>query len=124
MPIVLTLENTGTAPVWFNTGGRQRGPRDNRFVFGASRDGGAALPVITAYDFGGMGAIEALAPGKSIERSEDLTRWIAVDRPGSYKVTCRYELELTTGTEGGAWPAHGHEVWEWATDDVIDVTVG
>jgi hypothetical protein len=123
MPIVLTLENTGTAPVWFNTGGRQRGPRDNRFVFGASRDG-AALPVITAYDFGGLGSVQPLEPGTSVERSEDLTRWIAVDRPGSYKVTCHYELELTTGTDGGQWPARGHELWDWATDDVIDVNVG
>jgi hypothetical protein len=124
MPIVLTLENTGTAAVWFNTGGRQRGPRDNRFMFGASRDGGAPLPVKDAPDFGGLGSVQPLEPGKSIQVSEDLTRWIAVDRPGSYKVTCRYELELTTGTDGGSWPAHGHELWDWATDDVIDVTVG
>jgi hypothetical protein len=39
-------------------------------------------------------------------------------------VSCRYELELTTSTKGGQWPDHGHEIWDWAVDDVIDVRVG
>lgn len=124
MPVVVTLENGGTAPVWFNTGGRQRGVRDNRFAFGATRDDGTVLSVKTEYDFGGIGSVQPLEPGKTIERTEDLAKWVTIDRPGAYQVTCRYELELTTGTDGGHWPDKGHELWDWATDDVIDISVG
>ncbi|MCL4225764.1 MAG: hypothetical protein KJZ91_14990 [Myxococcales bacterium] len=123
MPIVLTLDNRGAAPVWFNPGGRQRGPRDNRFAFEVARDG-VALPVVDAPDFGGVGAYRSLAPGETLERVEDLRRWVAIDRPGRYQVTCRYHLELVTGADGARWPEHGHEVWDWATDDVITITVG
>jgi hypothetical protein len=123
--MVLTLENAGTAPVWFNTGGRQRGARDNRFAFAATpASGGAALPVLDAPDFGGIGAVRPLEPGATLERVEDVTKWVTFDRPGTYRVSCRYELELTTGTDGGRWPEHGHELWDWAADDVVDVNVG
>lgn len=125
LEIVVTLENGGRTPVWFNTGGRQRGARDNRFTFGATAaTGGAPLAVVDAPDFGGIGAVQALEPGKSLERVEDLAKWVTIDRPGAYRVSCRYELELTTGTEGGRWPDKGHELWDWAADDVIDVNVG
>jgi hypothetical protein len=71
-----------------------------------------------------MGQVQPLAPGATLERSADLAQWVKIERPGTYQVTCRYHLELTVGQEGSSWPDHGHETWDWATDDVIEVTVG
>jgi hypothetical protein len=108
-PAIVTLvaTNTGTAPVGFEIGGRQRGPRDNRFTFTASRDG-AALAVTDAPDFGGLSYFKRLGPGESAEVSADLRGWIALDRPGRYTITATHETDLS---KGGEMPNGAADVW-------------
>jgi hypothetical protein len=66
IPIVLLVENHGSTAVRFVTGGRQRGPRNNRFAF-VARLGGRGLPVKEADDHGGTMSDQRLAPGEHFE---------------------------------------------------------
>jgi hypothetical protein len=111
-PAIVTLvaTNTGTTPVGFELGGRQRGPRDNRFAFTATRDG-IALPIKDAPDFGGISYFKRLGPGESAEVSADLRSWIALDRPGRYAITATHETDLSKGGEMPSYPDGAADVW-------------
>jgi hypothetical protein len=111
-PAIVTLvaTNTGTAPVGFEIGGRQRGPRDNRFAFTVTRDG-VALPIKPAPDFGGISYFKRLGPGESAEVSADLRSWVALDRPGHYTIIATHETDLSKGGEMPSYPDGAADVW-------------
>lgn len=121
MPIALRVENRA-APVGVSVGGRQRGPRDNRFSFVVER-GGVALPVIEAPDFGGIGGFRAVGPGAPLELGADLASWARIEAPGRYRVRCAYQAELVPGTESPSWPDRAHLTWDLTLTDTIEVTV-
>ena len=112
-PAVVTLvaTNTGPTTVGFEIGGRQRGPRDNRFTFAVTRDDGSALPIKVAWDFGGISYYKKLAPGDSAEVSADLESWALLDHPGRYTVTASHETELSKAGDMPSYPDHAAEVW-------------
>lgn len=94
IPIVVRIENTGTATVGISVGGRQRGPRDNRFVFAIARNG-KTLAIKDAPDFGGLMTYREIAPGKWVDVTcPDLRAWADLDVPGYYTIDARYEAEL------------------------------
>jgi len=93
------LHNPG-APVLHLVGGRNRGPRNNRFAFEVSRDGHPVAP-IEAYDFGGLMGYRELASGADHTLEADLSAWADVSVPGRYEVRCSFE---TSFTEPGADP--------------------
>jgi hypothetical protein len=111
-PAIVTLvaTNTGTAPVGFEIGGRQRGPRDNRFAFTATRDG-IALAIKDAPDLGGLSYFKRLGPGESAEVSADLRGWIELDRPGQYAISATHETDLSKGGEMPSYPDGAADVW-------------
>jgi hypothetical protein len=111
-PAIVTLvaTNTGTAPVGFQIGGRQRGPRDNRFGFSITRDG-VALAVKDAPDFGGLSYFKRLGPGESAEVSADLRGWVALDRPGRYVIIATHETDLSRAGEMPSYPDGAADVW-------------
>lgn len=109
--IVLRIENHGQRTVRLMMGGRQRGPRDNRFSFRA-RVTGVPLRVKEVLDFGGLSTDAPLAPGAYLEVQADLRGWVEFERPGTYEVDCQYDGELFPDTGGHAqWPEHAHETW-------------
>lgn len=122
MTIVLEVRNDGTAPVGFSVGGRQRGPRDNRFDFVVEQNG-TPLPSISAHDFGGIMGYRELRPGASTEHTADLASWAKLVTPGTYRVRCSYKAELVPGTEPARWPDHGHETWDRTLSGAIDIIV-
>lgn len=75
-------------------GGRQRGPRDNRFSFTITRNG-TPVAIADAPDFGGISFSKKLQPGDDHELTVDLRSWAALDAPGHYAVDVTYEGELT-----------------------------
>lgn len=94
VPAVLHVENVGNTTVGFLIGGRQRGPRDNRFSFVVTRDG-APVPIKVAHDFGGPGHYKVLAPGDRVDVTcADLRAWFDLDQPGHYAIEAAYEGEL------------------------------
>ncbi|MFK7988848.1 MAG: hypothetical protein AB8I08_22710 [Sandaracinaceae bacterium] len=93
------MQNPTDAPTVLRmVGGRQRGPRNDRFHFRVVRDG---VPVaeIDALNFGGMTGPTPLTPGGEAVLSETVGRWADVSVPGRYEVTCTYETEFLD--EGG-----------------------
>jgi hypothetical protein len=128
MPIGLEVRNDGAAPVGFSVGGRQRGPRDNRFDF-VVEQGGKPLPRTEAVDFGGPMAYREIKPGETVELAADLASWAKFDppagyrTPGAYRVHCSYKAELVPGTELASWPDRGHETWDLTLTGDLDVTV-
>jgi hypothetical protein len=111
-PAIVTLvaTNTGSAPIGFEIGGRQRGPRDNRFAFSVTRDG-IALTAQDAPDFGGISYFKHLGPGESAEVSADLRGWVALDRPGRYAITATHETDLSKAGEMPHYPDGAADVW-------------
>src|SRR5262249_5906653 len=112
----------GTAPVGFSVGGRQRGPRDNRFSF-VVEQGGKALPAIVAHDFGGRMGYREIKPGAALEVAADLASWVQIAEPGKYRVRGSYKAQLVPGTAHPNWPDHGHETWDLTLSETIDVDV-
>lgn len=94
-PIIVKLrvKNAGKTTVGFVIGGRQRGPRDNRFSFAVSRNG-TPVAIVDAPDFGGLSYYKALKPGEEHELSVDLRSWADLATPGHYAVDASYEGEL------------------------------
>ncbi|MEZ4336975.1 MAG: hypothetical protein R3B82_10135 [Sandaracinaceae bacterium] len=99
--IRLKLFNPEDAPpVMRLVGGRNRGPRNNRFSFTIRRDG-VEVPPIDGWDFGGLTGYQRLAPGEEATVVEQLERWGDVSVPGTYEVECRFE---TTFAPDGSNP--------------------
>ncbi|MCE9579755.1 MAG: hypothetical protein K8W52_41940 [Deltaproteobacteria bacterium] len=119
--IAITVENTAASPVRFAIGGRNRGPRDNRFVFRARKDGHEVTP-LDAPDFGGLMQHQRLATGERVTVEADLRAWFTA--PGVYDLDCSYEGELIPDTpDAGAWPGHAHETWDYSARGSLRVIV-
>jgi hypothetical protein len=112
-PAIVTLvaTNTGPTTVGFLIGGRDRGPRDNRFTFAVSRDG-TALPIKDGPDFGGIEYYKALAPGESVAVHADLRAWVTLARPGRYTITATHETQLSKDGQMPSYPDGGADVWD------------
>ena len=92
--VKLRVKNAGTTTLGFVVGGRQRGPRDNRFTFTITRNG-TPVAITDAPDFGGISFSKKLQPGDDHELTVDLRSWAPLDAPGHYAVDVTYEGELT-----------------------------
>jgi hypothetical protein len=114
IPVVLRVDNAGKTTVGFMIGGRQRGPRDNRFVFTISRNG-KPVAIKDAPDFGGIGSYQKLEPGKHLDVTcPDLRAWADLEMPGYYTIEARYEGELS---KDGKFPSAAAEqalLWDIA----------
>jgi len=106
--VIVTIANpAGAARVFRFAGGRNRGPRNNRFSFTIERDG-QPIAAIEAPDFGGLGGFVAVEPGSSAALRADVSQWGDISTPGRYVVRCAYETELSaTGDLSGEGP-----VWD------------
>ncbi len=99
-PIVLnmTVKNVGDRPISFVDGGRQRGPRNNQFAFTAFRNGGTGPEVPDTGDptnFGGLGTFITLKPGEVFQKQIDIAKWFDLAKPDTYKINCRFEMEIS-----------------------------
>lgn len=89
----LRVKNAGTPTIGFAIGGRQRGPRDNRFTFAITRNG-QPVAIKDAPDFGGIMYYKPLKTGEGHELAVDLRAWADLSAPGHYQIDARYEGEL------------------------------
>jgi len=121
MPITLHLSHSGD-PVRMMVGGRQRGPRNNRFSFEVFQDG-QPLPVIDAPDFGGPGGWVQIERGHTSSLDADLSSWVHLREAGSYEVRASYGTEVAP--PGGAvdGPDRLHERWDVVFEQVFTVVV-
>jgi hypothetical protein len=106
-PITLTMElkNVGDAPIAFQNGGKQRGPRNNQFRFLAYRLYGSGKAVADTGDpnhMGGIGSVLTYKPGETFSDTVRLDKWFQFTEPDTYRVTGLFELELhaTSGRNG------------------------
>ena len=114
IPIVLRIENTGKAVVGVQLGGRQRGARDNQFVFSIARNG-KPVAIKDAPDFGGRSTIGKLEPGKHLDVTcPDLRAWADLDLPGYYTIDARWESELVKDARFSTTAAERADVWDIA----------
>jgi len=112
IPVVLRVENAGKTSVGFMIGGRQRGPRDNRFVFAISRNG-KPIFVVDAPDFGGLGSYHKIEPGKHLDVTcADLRAWAEMSLPGYYTIDARYEGELSRDGKFPSTAAERARLWD------------
>ncbi len=110
--VVLRIDNTGKTTVGFMIGGRQRGPRDNRFVYVISRNG-KPVAIKDAPDFGGIGYYQEIKPGGHAEVTcADLRAWADLDLPGFYTIEARYEGELAKDGKMPRTAAEQANVWD------------
>ncbi len=113
IPIKLIVENTGKRTVGFLIGGRQRGPRDNRFSFTATRNG-TPLQALRGDDFGGIAQYHPLAPGEKLDVGADLRLWFKIDQPGHYAVNATHTTELSKDGAMPDGPEQRADVWDIA----------
>jgi hypothetical protein len=107
--VTLVIRNVGDQPFFFQRGGRQRGPRDDQFVFaGEGPDG--SLEIKQAFDFGGMSVIQPIPAHGELSLDVDLGGWIDARKPGTYQLTASYLLPVHEDD------ASAFAVWEdWLT---------
>ncbi len=92
----MELKNTGTDPLRFTFGGKQRGPRDNQFRF-VAQDGadGKGLPDGgDPTNFGGLMSGKTLPPGETFTAVVDLSKWFTFPAPQTYRVTGVFEMPV------------------------------
>ena len=109
--VKLRVKNTGAAAIGFAIGGRQRGPRDNRFEFKISRNG-SPVAIKDAPDFGGLMYYKALKTGEEHELSVDLRSWADLTLPGHYQIDAVYGGELATDGEMPSTAADRKNLWD------------
>jgi hypothetical protein len=124
VPLTLTLTKQSGPTVGLVTGGRDRGPRDNRFSCSAVHEG-VALPVKDAPDLGGMYDTPPFAAGDQRELHADLTSWVDFASPGAYSVTCRWigELDRLDATGAPPGPERNQDRWDLTVEQTLDVRV-
>lgn len=122
-PVVLklALKNTGTEPMRFTFGGKQRGRRDNQFRFIAQegQDGKGLPDTGDAHNFGGLTSVRTLRPGETFRAEVDVTKWFTFPRPGTYRVTGILELPILDPHGDGFGPT----VWDDLAVGECDVRV-
>ncbi len=117
--IHLTLQNAaGASPVFWFSGGRNRGLRDNQFSFEVTRDGQRVAP-IDAPDFGGLGQFMRLEAGTIGQRQTRLEPWADFSSPGHYVVACHFTTELSPGDVDPMGPHARDQIWDRVFDGVV-----
>lgn len=120
-PVSLELVNQGGS-VGVVVGGRQHGPRNDRFSFVLSREG-VPIETRTVYNFGGRMGTMIMDEGTTHTITVDAADWAIVSEPGEYEVACTYETELWSSGEPSQWRAAPHQTWDLRIEQVITVTV-
>ena len=111
IPVVLRVHNEGKTTVGFSIGGRQRGPRDNRFAYVISRNG-KSVAIKDAPDFGGIGYYKEIKPGEHADVTcPDLRAWADLALPGYYTIEASYEGELVKDGKMPNTAAERANVW-------------
>lgn len=114
IPVVLRIDNAGKTTVGVQLGGRQRGARDNQFVFAITRNG-KPVAIKDAPDFGGISTVAKLEPGKHLEvKCPDLRAWADLDLPGYYAIEARWESELSKDGKMSSTAAERANIWDIA----------
>ena len=112
IPVVLRIDNVGQTTVGVQLGGRQRGARDNQFVFVISRNG-KPVTIKDAPDFGGISTVAKLEPGKHLEvKCPDLRAWADLDLPGYYTIEARWDSELAKDAKFSTTAVERADVWD------------
>jgi len=115
--VTLRIENVGENTVAFWSGDRNRGSRNNQYVFSGEINGEPLEDHGNYSHFGGLSTPVTLEPGKSYESSVDLKEWFSLDEPGHYTVYGSYFLRFIEPAEPGEWKMH-ETLWEdYATAD-------
>jgi len=119
--VTVKIKNVGDVTVSFMNGGRQRGPRDNQFGFTAYRGGGAGKAVPDTGDplnFGGIGGLVTLEPGKEFAKAVVLDKWFKFTEPDTYQITGTFYLKMHEPNETSHWTA-----WEEYVTGVCQVRI-
>ncbi len=121
--VILTMEltNTGTGPLEFTHGGKQRGPRDNqfRFVAQAGADGKGLADTGNAQNFGGISSSITLKPGEVYTARVELTNWFKFTESNTYRITGIMELPIVNANSPDGW----RPVWDDLAVGECDVRV-
>jgi hypothetical protein len=92
--VVLHIRNVGNNAVAFSQGGRNRGSRDNQYLFCARYEGKQIDDIGGSDGFGGLSQIRELKPGDVFEDTVNLSKWFVFDKPGLYVILGTYYLEF------------------------------
>ena len=92
--VIFRIRNVGTNTVAFMKGGRNRGARDNQYVFSAQHWGKQLEDIGTSSHFGGAGSKRVLEPGEEFEDNINLSKWFAFDQPVVYEIHGAYYLKF------------------------------
>ncbi len=93
----MELKNTGTGPLRFTFGGKQRGARNNQFRFIAQTGNGWGKSVPDIGDplnFGGISTSNTLKPGETFTADVDLSKWFSFSQPDTYRITGVFEMPV------------------------------
>jgi hypothetical protein len=115
----LVLKNLDTRPIVFQSGGQQRGSRDNQFGFRAMYQYTTPVPDVgSPVNFGGLCTHVRLEPGKEFSAEVDLRKWFALDKAGTYSIHGFYLLDFYSDEEQRGTFSHPNCLWsEYASAD-------
>lgn len=99
----LRIENVGENVVAFWSGGRNRGSRNNQYVFAGEINGEPLKDHGSYSHFGGLSFPVRLEPGESFESSVDLRKWFSLKQTGHYTIYGSYFLRFIEPAEPGEW---------------------
>lgn len=102
VPIVFTIKNEGTSQYDYQDRNYDRSGRMNEYQLYAVDLRGKSVPDPRAKWQGGIGGGLSkggkLAPGQSFSKTIALNRWALLTKPGTYRVTAKYEIDYGRGT--------------------------
>jgi hypothetical protein len=120
--LTMELKNTGTEPLRFTHGGKQRGPRDNQFRFVAQEgfDGKGLPDTGNANNHGGICQSITLQPDEVYTAKVELTNWFTFKAENTYHITGVFEMPVL---DAKAIDTFGPTIWDSLVVGECDVRV-
>jgi len=116
--VKFVLKNLDTKPIVFQSGGQQRGPRDNQYGFRAMfQYFTPVLDVGNPANFGGLCGRIQIEPGKEFVGEVDLRKWFAFDKSGTYSIHGFYLLDFYPNDKRDGFISHSILWSEYASAD-------
>ena len=117
--VKFAMRNLDDRMIIFQSGGQQRGYRDNQYGFRAMYQYGVPVADVgNPVNFGGLCELINLEPGKEFEGQTDLKKWFNFDKAGTYSIHGFYRLDFyPPGKESEVWKPWNVKWSDYASAD-------
>ena len=116
--VTMQIKNVGNNIISFDKGGRNRGMRDNQYIFNGRYRGEQIKDIGSIFHHGGLSFKKVLKPGDILEETISLNKWFAFEKSGNYEIFGSFYLNFRDDTNDS-----GGSIWEDYVSENFNVKI-